>query len=396
MTHTVAIVGSGPYGLAIAAHLRAARMDTRVFGMPMDFWDTRMPRGMLLRSPWSASHISDPDGRLSLDSYCAAQKVEVPRPIPLRNFIEYGRWFQQQVVPDLDPRRVVRIDVSNGRFRLVLEDEDVAIADRVVVAAGISPFARTMPEFDRLPADRVAHTSEVVNPASYAGRRTVIVGGGQSALESAALLQEAGAEVEVIVRRPRVIWLDQRAKWLKSEANPIRGLLYPPTDVGPPVLNQIVAHPGVFKALPRALQERVAYRSIRPAGAAWLVSRVRGVKLTTGRSVRAANVDRQGVRLALSDGTNRHVDRVLLATGFRIDLAKYGFLTGPLLHAIRAVDGYPELGRGFESSVPGLHFVGAVAARSYGPLCRFVAGTAYTARSLAAAIVPRTVARWQS
>jgi FAD-dependent urate hydroxylase len=396
MNETVAIIGSGPYGLAAAAHLRAAHIDAHVFGNPMDFWDTQMPRGMLLRSQWSASHIADPHGRLSLDSYCAAQRLAVPKPIPLGSFIEYGRWFQQQVVPDLDTRRVARLDGSDGHFRLTLEGGDVVTAERVVVAAGISPFASRPPQFDGLPGDRVVHTSQMVDPTSHAGLRTMIVGGGQSALESAALLHEAGVDVEVIVRRPRVTWLDQRAKWLKSEANPIRGLLYPPTDVGPPGLNLIVASPGLFRMLPRALQDPIAHRSIRPAGAAWLVPRVRGVRLTTGRSVLFAKAERREIRVTLSDGTERRVEHVVLATGFRVNLAQYGFLAPSLLSTIRVMNGYPELGRGFESSVPGLHFVGAVAARSFGPLCRFVAGTGYTARSVTAAIVAQPGARWQA
>jgi len=59
------------------------------------------------------------------------------------------------------------------------------------------------------------------------------------------------------------------------------------------------------------------------------------------------------------------------------------------------VKGYPVLNRGFESSVRGLYFVGAAGAYSFGPLCRFVAGTPYTARTLArhAAKIARKTAR---
>ena len=94
----------------------------------------------------------------------------------------------------------------------------------------------------------------------------LVVGGGQSALESAALLSEAGATVEVITRAPRIRWL-QRSAWLHRY---LGAVLYPPTDVGPPGLNWIVALPDLFRRFPAATQERIAYRSIRPAGAAWL------------------------------------------------------------------------------------------------------------------------------
>jgi hypothetical protein len=58
-----------------------------------------------------------------------------------------------------------------------------------------------------------------------------------------------------------------------------------------------------------------------------------------------------------------------------------------LVRSLRLVDGYPVLTAGFEASLPGLHFVGASAARSFGPLMRFVAGTGYAARALTRGIV---------
>lgn len=396
MTCHVAIIGSGPYGLAAASHLRAANIDTHVFGQPMDFWEKQMPAGMFLRSPARASNISDPQACLTLHRFSASEGVPLPAPIPLRSFVEYGRWFQKRVVPDLDTRRVDRVELADGRFRLTLGDGDTLEAHRVVVAAGISLFARRPAEFDGLPKHLVSHSSAESDLGRFAGRRTIVIGGGQSALESAALLHEAGAEVEVVLRRPRLHWLDQRATWLKSEANPLRGLLYPPTDVGPPGLNQLVAAPGLFRRLPRRLQDPIAYRCIRPAGASWLVSRFGGVRITTGRSVLGAAARGQEIRLTLDDGTERCVDHVILATGFRVDVSRYLFLAESLVRALRVVNGYPELTRGFESSVPGLHFLGAPAARSFGPLCRFVAGTAYSAGALAASITRKRVVSWNA
>jgi hypothetical protein len=266
----------------------------------------------------------------------------------------------------------------------------------VVVAAGISLFARQPAEFDGLPEQLVSHSSTENDLGRYAGRRTIVIGGGQSALESAALLREAGADVEVVLRRPIVHWLDQRASWLKSEANPLRGLFYPPTDVGPPGLNQLVAAPDVFRRLPRRLQDPIAYRCIRPAGAGWLVSRMGGVRITPGRKALGAVARGQEIRLTLDDGTERCADHVILATGFRVDVTRYPFLAESLLRGLHVVNGYPELTRGFESSVPGLHFLGAPAARSFGPLCRFVAGTAYSAGALAASITRKRVVSWNA
>ena len=382
LTAHVAIIGAGPYGLAAAAHLRALGVETCIFGRVMEFWQNQMPHGMLLRSSWEASHIADPDRRLTLDRYQTLQNVPLSKPIPLDGFIDYGRWFQQRVAPDLDKRRVKRLEHTGEGFRLSLEDGECVRAARVVVATGIAPFAHRPPPFDALPPALVSHTSEHRDLRRLGSGPVVIVGGGQSALESAALLAEADADVEVIVRKSDVHWLDQKLAWLKSEPNPVRRLFYPPTDVGPPGLNWIVATPGLFRRLPFPLQEKVAYRSIRPAGAGWLLPRVGGVRITTGCAVISASSGGERVKLKLDDGTDRRVHHVLLATGYRVDVALYDFLAPELLKAVRRVDGYPLLGPGFESSLPGLHFLGAPAARSFGPVSRFVSGTPYTARAL--------------
>lgn len=104
------VIGAGPYGLA-AARLRAAGAEARVFGRAMDFW-AAMPRGMLLRSSWEASHIGDPDGAHSLDAYEAGRGSALGRPVPLTGFIDYGRWVQARAVPELEDRRVDAMESS--------------------------------------------------------------------------------------------------------------------------------------------------------------------------------------------------------------------------------------------------------------------------------------------
>jgi cation diffusion facilitator CzcD-associated flavoprotein CzcO len=390
LTTHVAIIGAGPYGLAAAAHLRAIGIETCIFGRVMEFWENQMPAGMFLRSSWEASHIADPDRRLTLDRYQTSRNIALSKPIPLGDFIDYGRWFQQQIAPDVDERRVTCLEQTAKGFSLLLEDGDCVHVARVVIATGIAPFARRLPQFDGLPRELVSHTSDHRDLSRLGRQRLVILGGGQSALESAALLAEAGTEVEVIVRKPNVHWLDQKLAWLKSEANPLRRLFYPPTDVGPPGLNWIVATPGLFRRLPLSLQEKIAYRSIRPAGSGWLLPRVGDVRITSDRVVNAASSAGGQVILKLDDNAQRCVDHVLLATGYRVDISLYDFLAPELLKSVRRIDGYPLLGPGFESSVAGLHFLGAPGARSFGPVCRFVSGTPYTTRALARCIAGKT------
>jgi hypothetical protein len=290
------------------------------------------------------------------------------------------------LVPDLDPRRVARVEKNNSHFRLRLNDGETVEAKRVVVAAGISRFAYRPPGFNSLARRVVSHSSEHRDLGRFRGRRVLVVGGGQSAFESAALLSEGGAEVELLMRRAEVRWL-RGSVHFRTKLVVWRRILYPPTDVGPPGLNQIVARPHLFRLLPRPLQDRLAYRSIRPAAATWLRDRMAPVKITTGRSIVRAVTDGDTVRVELSDGTQREGEHLILATGYRADISRYEFIAPELLSSITRFGGYPRLSPGLECSIAGLYFMGAVAARSFGPLVRFVSGTGYSAQALTRSII---------
>lgn len=388
ITCDVAVVGAGPYGLSAAAHLRAANgLDIRVFGQPMSFWERHMPKWMLLRSPLAGSHLSDPQRALTLDAYQAASGNEITAPLPLCRFIAYGHWFQSQAVPDTDPRKIERIEKDGNGFRLTVEDGEVWKARRVILAAGIEPFADKPQEFKHVPRELASHSCDHHDLGGFAEKKVVVIGGGQSALESAALLYEAGADVEVLVRAPFVRWL-WRQKWFHT-FKPVARMLYAPADVGQAGLSHLVARPNLFRHLPRSIQNRWGKRAIRPAGAGWLNPRCQPIRITTSRIVTSAVPQGDRLVLTLNDGTKRHVDHALLATGYRVNIALYPFLSNPLLKTIDTVNGHPKLQNGFESSVPGLHFLGAPAAWSFGPLMRFVAGAEFASRNLTRGILGR-------
>jgi NADPH-dependent 2,4-dienoyl-CoA reductase/sulfur reductase-like enzyme len=379
-TCDVAVVGAGPYGLAAAARLRAlGDIRVSVFGEPMSFWGG-MPKGMLLRSHWDACHIGFPSGDLTLDCYKAASGTEFGKPVPLEAFVAYGRWFQETAVPDVDTRRVTHVKAGPGGFSLLLDDGETVSASRVVVAAGIEEFANRPVIFDGFPTELVTHASAHRDLGRFKGRRVLVLGGGQSALESAALLHEAGAEVEVIALEQQLIWL--HGGTVQRRLGRLKPLLYAQTDVGPAGLSRLVAAPGFFRRLPRGMQNKMAYRAVRPAGARWLVDRLEQVPLSTGRAVVDARADADGVRATLDDGSERRADHVILGTGYRVDIGNYGFLAPELVNAVTQVNGYPVLGKGLESSVPGLHFLGAPAAWSFGPIMRFVSGSWYASEQL--------------
>jgi thioredoxin reductase len=381
-SNDVIIIGAGPYGLSAAAHLRAIPgLQTRVFGQPMSFWEQNMPAGMLLRSPWSATHIADPKNALTLDAYVAANGNHLPQPIPLDRFIHYGRWFQEQVAPNLDRRKVRRVQSAEGGFQVTAEDGETFRAKRIVVATGIEPFANWPTEFAGLPRNLVSHAVAHGNLAPFKGKRVMVVGGGQSALESTALLNETGADVTLVMRRSELRWLKWRAALLKIKF--VGRVLYSPRDVGPAGISQLVARPDLLRLFPRGMQDKMGKRSIKPAGAVWLQPRLKDVRMRTASFVQSAQPAAGGLRVKLNDGTEHDCDHLLLATGYRIDISKYEFLDRELVNKIERFEGYPQLRTGLESSVPGLFFLGAPAAWSFGPVARFVSGTYYCVGAMA-------------
>ena len=385
MTDTnVVIIGAGPYGLAAAAHLRRAGVETRVIGEPMSFWQNNMPAGLLLRSNWTATCIAEYEGELSLDSFCAATGAKFSTPVPLDRFIEYGLWVQQQVAPDVDRRLVQELEAGPGGFKLTLADGTAMSARRVLVAAGIAPFANLPAIAAGLPPELASHTGEHRDFESFRGKRVLVVGGGQSALECAALLHESGAQAEVAVRQSRIIWL-HGGKYQRKLGR-YATLVYAPTDVGPMGLSRLVGAPGLFTRLPRQAQTPLAYRSIRPAGAAWLPARLTEVPVRLNRTVVSATPRDGQVQVAFADGETQVVDHLFFGTGYQVDIAKYPFLSPGLTGRIKRAGGYPLLRNGMESSVPGLHFLGAPSAWSYGPIVRFVSGGWFTSRELVRAI----------
>jgi cation diffusion facilitator CzcD-associated flavoprotein CzcO len=349
----------------------------------MSFWK-QMPIGMKLRSNMSATNLVEPVGPWSLKSYLAEIGEHQDWPVPLSRFIDYGLWVQRNAVPDVDHRRVASLERSPHGFVLRIDDGETLTAGRVVVAGGIEPFEHQPPGFEGLPAAQISHTGHHRDMSQFAGRRVAVIGGGQSAFESATLMCERGAaEVEVLVRGADVVWL--RSYSFKTLMGPAGPIVYAPTDVGPLWYSRLVATPGVFRLLPRDTQAKIAYRSIRPACSYFVKVRLDEVKVSLNTEVTEARTQGEAIGLTLSDGSEREVDHLMFGTGYRVDVTAYPFLGQSVLASLRVRNGYPLLHRGLESSVPRLHFVGAPAAMSFGPILRFVSGSWYAGRTVALA-----------
>ena len=383
------VIGAGPYGLAVAAHLRGAGVVTRCFGEPLEFWRGQMPEGMLLRSRDRSSNIADPQRALTIAGYEQAVGRSVHRPhLRLEEFIDYGLWFQRQAVPDVDRRRVTTVAPQDGGFQIELADGETFTAGRVIVAAGLSPFPYRPHAFAKLPQSLVSHSAEHPDLGVFAGKRVIVIGAGQSALESAVLLGERGASVELLARAPAVRWLASE-DGDRAADRPRIAIPPPPTDVGGRFTGWMAAAPDAFRRAPKSAQAWIAARCVRPAGAGWLRPRLGEVEISCGRYAAQAEPIQDQVRLTLDDDSERLADHVLLGTGYQIDVLRYPFLGPAVAGGIKLLGGYPLLGPGLESSVPGLHFVGAPAALSFGPINRFVVGTWYTAPALTRRVLGR-------
>jgi hypothetical protein len=367
--------------------MRRAGVETHLFGDPMSFW-LQMPRGMKLRSNMSATNLVEPVGPLSLQRYLEEIGDHQDWPVPLSRFIDYGLWAGRRAVPDLDRRRVTRLERSAAEFRLDLDDGASLTARRVVVAVGIDRFKYIPPGYDGFPRSLVSHTGDHPDLSVFAGQRVGIVGGGQSAFECATLMHEqGGARPEVLVRASNVVWLRKVSP--KTLMGPLGSIAYAPTDVGPLWYSRLVATPGLFRRLPREAQRKIAYRSIRPACSHFVRIRLSDVKVSLGVCPVQAEPLGSGLRVTLSDGTSREFDHLMFGTGYRVDVGRLDFLGETIHRGLRLSAGYPVLRKGLESSVPRLHFAGAPAAWSFGPILRFVSGSWYAGRSLARAAAPR-------
>ncbi|MGY5056894.1 FAD-dependent oxidoreductase [Streptomyces sp. 900105755] len=394
----VLVIGAGPYGLSVAAHLRAAGAPVRVFGDVMGSWRHAMATGMYLKSTPDATDLSAPEpGGTLADFRRAHSEPELTEltPIPCDVFVRYGQWFQKRYVGEVEPARVTAVEraVSGPGFVVRLDDGTELAASAVVVATGLNGLAHVPDELRRLapegpgPQARVSHTSHHTDLSTYAGRRVAVIGGGQSALESAALLHEAGAEAQVLVRERTVLWgmtPELSRPWTQRVAKPAS-----PLGTGW-ILAGVCASPGAVRRLPAAARLLLFRRALGPSGGWWLRDRVEGVvPVRTSRRVTGAVVQGPEVRLDVAGpGGEREslaVDHVLAATGYRLDLDALPFLSPAVRDAVACVPGSkaPALRGTFESSVPGLYFTGSLAAPVFGPMMRFVAGTEFAAVRIA-------------
>jgi hypothetical protein len=383
----ILVIGAGPYGLSLAAHLRANGADFRIVGSVMEPWQTAMPDDMFLKSEGFASTLFEPSGVFTLGAYCAEQGVryaDTGVPVRVETFVAYGQTFQQRLVPGVEDRKVTRLRKTAGGFEATCADGQVILARQVVMASGILHFAHIPQELRQLPEGRLSHSSEHHDLSRFSGQDVIVVGAGASAMDVAASLHVGGAKVRVLARRPSI-----RFQTPLGERSLLSKIRAPMTVVGPGWKSVLCTElPLLFHVMPDKFRTTVVNRYLGPAPAWFSREPVEGhVPILTSSTILDASMDSGRVRLHLrqaSDETSSvSADHVIAATGFRVDIKRIDFLDRQLLAEIRTVDGSPRLSSHFESSTRGLYFTGLASANSFGPMLRFAAGAGFAANRLA-------------
>ncbi|MFI1738259.1 NAD(P)-binding domain-containing protein [Streptomyces sioyaensis] len=387
--YDLVVVGAGPYGLSIAAHAAAAGLRLRVLGRPMASWRDHMPDGMFLTSePW-ASDLSAPEGAHTLADYCAAHDLTAEHgvPLPLDTFTAYGRWFGEQAVPQVDEVTVTAVRPDGDGFHVETDTGEQIATRTVALAVGVLPFVNRPWPLLELPPDLASHSSDHRELHRFADRDVTVIGSGQSALETAALLAEQGARPRIVARADRLRW---QAPPQPLDRGRLRALRDPHSALGTGWPNRVWSQmPWAVRRLPSATRLRIAEHALGPAGAWWLRERFEPVvPVLLNHRVRAAAARDDGVRLHLThtEGGTETLDthHVVAATGFTPDLGRLRLLAPQVRTTLWTVGGSraPELSSGFESTWPGLFFAGLLTAPSFGPSMRFVHGAAFTATRL--------------
>lgn len=367
------IIGAGPYGLAAAAWAKARGIDHVVVGSPMQFWRDHMPRGMILRS--GADWHLDPFEEHTLAAYAAARGLDSAalEPITLERFLDYAVWFTQGKGISVRQARVTRLDRRRGRFLAQLAGGEAITARHVLIAAGFRYFTHEPSEYvEMFPARQRTHTCHLGPLDRFGGQRVAIIGGRQSAFETAALLHEAGAKLVNVIHRhdtPRFEVSDW--SWVAA------------------MVKRTLDEPDWYVSMSQAERDALANRfwsegrlKLEP----WLGPRVHGEGIHLHPHRRVVSADAQ-LNLTLDDGQMLAADHIVLATGYRVDIASLPYLAaGGLLADLTVEEGFPALDRTMQSSAAGLYFTSLAATRRFGPFFGFVVGAATAAEVVGRAV----------
>jgi thioredoxin reductase len=355
----------------------------------MDSWLNHMPKGMMLKSDGFASNIYDPEEAFTLEKFCAERGIKYAAaglPVQLETFVAYGQAFRERMLPELEDKQVISLDRAPGGFVLGLEDGETVAAQRVVLAVGITHFEYVPSNLANLSPQFLSHSFRHADPGVFKGRNVVVIGGGASAIDLAALLHEAGADVQLVARQPELKFHSMPTGKPRSHWQQVR---HPKSGLGPGLRSRFYADaPGLFHHLPEQFRLEIVEKSLGPSAGWFVKDKMAQVPCLLGYTPERAEVldGNHEVRLHLraADGSERKVvtGHIIAATGYKVNLDRLTFLNSEIRSRIKTAKGSPVLSSSFESSMPGIYFVGLAAANSFGPVMRFAFGAGFAARRL--------------
>jgi hypothetical protein len=324
-----------------------------------------------------------------LREFCAEKGIAYSdhgTPISLDTFCEYGLTFRQRMVPELEEREVVSVDRAPGGYIVRLDDGEEVLSPRIVLAVGITHFEYLPAVLQHLPPEFVSHSFRHHDLESFRGRSVVVLGCGASAIDLTALLHEIGADVRLVSRQSALRFNPQRSSdeprsWWQRIRRPDSGL-------GPGLSSSFYSNgPMLFRHLPEPVRTEITQRALGPRGGPFMKDRIIGhVPLELGSALQCAKIHNGNAELCLraSNGSERAIvtQHVIAATGYKVDINRLTFLNSDIRSKLNVVRGSPVLSSGFESSLPGIYFIGIPAAISFGPVMRFAYGAGFTSRRL--------------
>lgn len=381
------IVGAGPYGLSLAAHLNAAKAEFRIFGEPMSFWERNMPPGMFLKSDVYSSDIPEPGGKFTIRRFLESRQPDRTDrdPISLASFVEYGREFQRIFVPNLESAKVASIDRAGNTFRLQLTTGEVLHSAKVVLALGVGAFRYIPEQLAHLGRQYCTHSAQYGPIEELAGKRVAVLGSGASAIDLAAALFEHGIDTTLLCRRSSIAFQRPPSSTPPSFHRRIR---VPDSGIGSGWTLKLCADaPSLVHLLPTSLRLALLANTLGPAPGWFMRDRVLGrFPILTGSVLRSVTVSNGEITLRCSRPTGSEVtlscQHIVAATGFRVQLESLSLLSEDIRSRLKMARNTPVLSAGFESSVPGLYFIGMASAGSFGPVMRFVYGSGFASRVL--------------
>jgi FAD-dependent urate hydroxylase len=366
----VIIIGSGPFGISLAAHTVASNLSYKLFGYPMDFWKNKMPQDMFIRTPHEFVSFSDSKDELTIQQFSEETCTELVTPLPRPVFVEYANWFAKKAGIEFTPELITKVVHKEGIYEVTSESGEIYEAKNIIVATGVEHY-KFLPNFlKELPSHLVSHTSGYTSFAEFKGKKVVVLGSGQSAWEAAGLLHRDGADVELVYRKSGPNYAGSRENEIALR------------DVG-----------DIFYTLP--LDEKKQGWGQSPGSVAhFLKPYVEGiVPQNSGVAIeKIEQISSEEIRLVLSNGTEKIVNHIIAATGFHINVDKVPFFNETLLSEMEREEDYhqfPKLNESFESSLPGLYFAGPLSSHSHGPTFRFILGLRKTSFSIIPSIVKK-------